>query len=502
MYMKKEERGIYYMYKYDLRLKSILLALVMTGSYLLASCGSESEGEETTVASGDSSAEETTAEVSAFDALPAEDYDGYTFKVYLNNQDDRYVDMMTEGEETGDIFNDLIYLRNLAVEEKYNITFEMAEDDYNLVISTARESVMAGDEPWDLYFANCYAAPLAAEGYCYEMNSLPNVDLSNPWWDPAALEGMSVGGKNYIVTGDISPTSLLTSSCMVFNKRLLDESGIEYPYQSVRDGTWTLESLASITADLTRDVNGDSSYTLGDDVFGYTSWMCDSPYSFFYGAGGTLSAKDENDIPYVDYDIEKITNIYEYVYRIIVTNNSYFVTDANLYETFAQCFNDGGAYFSEITLQKIELFLRDMQDDFGIIPIPKYDEAQDEYLSCVNGAGGFIFVPANASDPARTGMIVEALAAGAYDNVTPELYDVITKTKNVRDEESAEMVDLIIKNRVFDPYYINLITGYTFMQEALQQKSEEIVSRLESYRTAAESAMEKIVETYTASQAG
>ena len=68
----------------------------------------------------------------------------------------------------------------------------------------------------------------------------------------------------------------------------------------------------------------------------------------------------------------------------------------------------------------------------------------------------------------------------------PELYDVITKTKNVRDEESAEMVDLIIKNRVFDPYYINLITGYTFMQEALQQKSEEIVSRLESYRTAAE----------------
>ena len=64
---------------------------------------------------------------------------------------------------------------------------------------------------------------------------------------------------------------------MVFNKRLLDESGIEYPYQSVRDGTWTLESLASITADLTRDVNGDSSYTLGDDVFGYTSWMCDSP---------------------------------------------------------------------------------------------------------------------------------------------------------------------------------------------------------------------------------
>lgn len=490
------------MYKNELRLKSAILALLMTGSYLLASCGSESEGEETTVASGDSSAEETTAEVSAFDALPTEDYGGYTFKVYLNNQDDRYVDMMTEGEETGDIFNDLIYLRNLAVEEKYNITFECSETDYNTVISTARTSVMAGDEAYDLYFANCFAAPLAAEGMCYEMNSLPNVDLSNPWWDPAALEGMSVGGKNYIVTGDISPTSLLTSSCMVFNKRLLDESGIEYPYQSVRDGTWTLESLASITADLTRDVNGDGSYTYGDDVFSYTSWTNDSCYSLFYGAGGMLSAKDENDIPYVNYDMDQISSIYELIYRVIITNNSYFVTDFAQYETFAQCFNDGGAYFSEMTLQKIELFLRDMKDDFGIIPEPKYDENQDEYLSCVNGAGGFIFVPANASDPARTGMIVEALAAGAYDNVTPELYNVITKTKNVRDEESAEMVDLIVKNRVFDPYYINLITGYLFMEQALQSKSEEIVSRLESYRTAAETAMEKIVDTYTASQAG
>ena len=62
---------------------------------------------------------------------------------------------------------------------------------------------------------------------------------------------------------------------------------------------------------------------------------------------------------------------------------------------------------------------------------------------------------------------MEALAAGAYDGITPELYDVITKTKVARDEESAEMVDLIIEHRVFDPYYINLVKNYDFMQSAL-----------------------------------
>ena len=58
------------------------------------------------------------------------------------------------------------------------------------------------------------------------------------------------------------------------------------------------------------------------------------------------------------------------------------------------------------------------------------------------------------------------------------------------------MVDLIVKNRVVDPYYVNLITGYGFMQDALVAKSESIVSRLESYRTSGAAAMEKIVEAY------
>ena len=142
--------------------------------------------------------------------------------------------------------------------------------------------MLAGDQSYDLYFSNCYATPLAAEGYLYELNELPNVDLSNPWWDQAALEDLSVRGKSYLATGDISPTSLMTSSCMTFNKNLLDDIGMEYPYDLVYEGKWTIDKLASLTTDLSRDLNGDSQYTLEDDLFGYTSWMCDSPDSFFY----------------------------------------------------------------------------------------------------------------------------------------------------------------------------------------------------------------------------
>ena len=477
------------------RISALILSALLASSCLFASCGDTADDDLQTDLS-DSGTTAQTEEVPELDKLENVDYEGYVFKVMFNDTENFAMDIETAGEETGDIMNDTVYQRNLAVEEKFNIKIESTGDVNDNLLQTVKESVMAGDEPYDFYFSDCHAAALAPEGYFYELNSLPGLDLSNPWWDKAGIEGMSVGNKLYLMTGDISPSSLLTSSCMVFNKNLHDDAGIEYPYDMVRNGEWTIIKLAEITADLTLDLNGDGEYKLGDDVYGYSSWMCDSPFSLFYGAGGMLTTKGSDDIPVVDFDMDKISSIYEYMYRIIITNNSYFVTDLSLYETFAQCFNDGGAYYCDITLAKIDRFLRDMDDDFGIIPIPKYDENQAEYLSCVNAAGGFQYVPSNASNPERTGRIVEALAAGAYDSVTPIIYEVITKTRNSRDEDSAEMVDLIVKNRVFDPYYVNLITGYGFMQDALVAKSESIVSRLESYRTSGAAAMEKIVEAY------
>ena len=137
-----------------------------------------------------------------------------------------------------------------------------------------------------------------------------------------------------------------------------------------------------------------------------------------------------------------------------------------------------------------------MKDDYGILPIPKWNEEQEDYLSCVNGAGGFVVIPNNPADAERTGMLFEALAAGAYDMVTPQIYEVITKTKNVRDAESADMVNLIIRNRVYDPFYINLCTGHNVLQNQLSAKKAEVASAVEKQIKGAEKALEKIVEAY------
>ena len=208
----------------------IAMSLVLSS---ITACGSAApEGPVT------SSADGTTTEASVdtrteLEKLESADYGGYEFGILLNNQDDRFVDVMTEESMNGDIMNDNVYKRNLAVQEKYGIVIKTEQDEYQKVNEVCKQAVMAGDNEYDLYFSNCYATELASAGYLYELGGLPGLDLSNPWWDPAALEQLSVGGKIYLVTGDISPTSLMTSSCMTFNKRLLDSVQMEYPYAAV-----------------------------------------------------------------------------------------------------------------------------------------------------------------------------------------------------------------------------------------------------------------------------
>ncbi len=480
---------------------SMLLALLAVGGTVLSSCGDAGEDVSKTTENGQketvpADTEAVTEEPSALEKLPAEDYNGYEFHILHENQDDRQMDITTVGEENGDTMNDLVYRRNVAVEEKYNIKFVSDDTDMGKVNETLQKDVTAGLTSYDLYFQNRTLVPLASGGYLYVLNDLPNLDLSNEWWDKDALSGLSIANKTYFATGDISPTNLMTSSCIVFNKRLFQNNDMEFPYQAVKNDTWTLDRLVEMTKGLSNDVNGDGKYMYGDDIFGYTSWSFDSPYALFYGAGGMLTEKGSDDIPAIRYDMDKITSIFEKMYQLVVENDSYYVTDVAIVKQAYENFANGNAYMSDTTFEKINTFLRDMKDDFGIVPYPKYDASQTSYAACVNGAGDYIIIPNNSADAARTGMITEALAAGAYDMITPSLYDVIIKTKNARDEDSAEMINLIIRNRVFDPGFIYQTNGYNAIQMMLMNKKRDIASELTKTQKAAVNEMEKIVNAY------
>ena len=165
----------------------------------------------------------------------------------------------------------------------------------------------------------------------------------------------------------------------------------------------------------------------------------------------------------------------------------------------SNAFRDSKLTFVEMGANSSEGF-RDMKDDFGIIPCPKYDEEVEGYPSLVDASCNLLVVPVIAQDPDRTSAILEALAYYGWKDVLPAYYDVALSVKFARDEDSVAMLDIIRANRSFDiGYYCGTIPmsissiGWQLCKTADHNFSSYFASNI----TAAKGEVDKINEQFT-----
>lgn len=443
-------------------------------------------------------AEETETETEAeTDALPQFNYGGEEFRILAQQDGNRHYDVYAEEADESDAVHDAVYQRNLAVQDRFGIKIVVEFDTFDAVNAAIDRMVKSGSDDYDLCFVHMVSASsLALDGDFVAFERLEHVDLSQPWWDKNLKDGFSIGNSLFMANGDISPSSFSTTSCLYFNKTMFDRNDLEYPYQLVRDGKWTLDKLIEYTKDITADKDGDGKTDpFGTaDTFGLSSWSYDVPYSLYYGAGGGLVSKDENDMPYYDPQVERDTEIYGKIYDVIITNNAYFETAD--YNNVGKIFRNGQALFYDASFLLIGT-LRDMDNEFGILPLPKFSEAQKDYRSFVNGASNMVCVPASCKDLERASVITEALASEAYRTVTPVLYETYLKRKVTRDADSSEMIDYIVRNRVFDMGYINMFdTIGSYVRMLLTSKSTNVASLFKQHEKSSKRIIDKMIAAY------
>ena len=434
------------------------------------------------------------------DGLPEVSYKGQTFRVII--PDGMELDIYTEDHETSEPLHDAVFQRNKAVCDRFGIEIEVSTDEYSAVNATISRSVKAGSDDFDLCFVQMVAgSALAQSNLVLPFEKLPYVNLEQPWWDKDIWNGFSIRNNLMMVNGDISPASFSITSCMYFNKTMFDRLDLEYPYELVRQGKWTLDKLYELTKDVTHDEDGDGKITADStrDVYGLSSWYLDVPYSFYYAAGGMLVSKDQDDVPYYDPQLERDTEIYKKIYDVIITNNAYLETSIPDFPNVAKTFSDGRALFLDAKLSTADE-LREMDNEFGILPVPKFSEAQSDYKSFVNGASSMVCVPATVSSDAKreyVSIITEALASEAYRTVTPVLKEKYLKRKITRDAESADMIDYVVRNRVFDMAYVNMHDGVgSYVRDLLASKSTDISSTFKKYAKTAKKRVESIVKAF------
>lgn len=475
------------------KLLCALFALIMCVS-VFASCGGETTvteaegGEETTVAPAPEETEKIVADI------PDVRFEDHVFVVWIQSGSENEYDFVTYEEQIGDPLNDAIALKNLNVEERFGITIEAVPVDYSVMTGQIRNNVRSGVPDFDIALCQMVeATTLALENTFLAFEQLEYIDLSKPWWDKAVSDAFSISGSLLLANGDISPSSFQVTSCLYFNKDIMKNLDLEYPYELVKQGKWTLDKMYEYVKGYTNDKNEDGKLSVFDDEFGLASWWLDVPYSMYYSAGGMIIGKDNEDIPYLAVDAEKTEAIYAKMRKILIEEES-LVERTSLIDAHA-AFAEDRAMFIDSKFVHLNL-LRDMDSDYGILPVPKFDEAQEDYISFVNGCSNMLCIPFTCPDPERTSIIVEAIAEESYYTVTPVLYETFLKRKMTRDPDSAEMIDYIIRNRAFDFGYAAMQSSIGSMIRDIVVNDSEVVSTLARHSKSAPKTLRKMIERY------
>ena len=378
-------------------------------------------------------------------------------------------------EEDGDIVNDAYYKRNRIIEDRYNINFEQTSyANYNDTTEAFKQSALAQSDDFDLArLIQRDAFAVALEGLAATPDMLPYIDMTKPWYIQYLNEALTIDGQAILAYSDECEHAMTSVQAVFFNKKILDDLGLESPYTLVRDGTWTYDKLFGYAEKAVSDLNGDGEFKLNEDRFGFIGELDMFLPSVWVSSDVKTVEKDNKDIPYF------AANGNEKFYSIVKQVNSFVNTKGNFLNTFKaikaaeesritgrESFANGYSLFKMMDFGFC-LDLREMENDFGIVPLPKYDEKQTEYFSRILDAWTNVALSC-ATDLERTSIILEALAVESKNYVIPAIYENAITQKGIRDEDSLEMLEIIQKNRTLD-------LGDTVWQADIRNKYYEMV---------------------------
>lgn len=376
------------------------------------------------------------------------DFKGETFTMYTR-ESVFLNDNLDCTEADGTTLNDEIYARNTRLEDKYNFTFEEIREEANT--TKARTAVIAGEDVYDIIATRCvYAFNYACEGILRPVSDLPHVDLSKPYWDKQLTEAVSVGNINYFAVGAYNISGYDFTHMLAFNKEIANQNDFGI-YDSVTDGTWTFAKMQEMMKAITKDINGDGKMDESDS-YGLIATPKQILPCFWIAANETSIDFDSADYPvYSLQNDERFGNIFGEIFNLAYDGNVWYrnKSDDNVNTDQVTMFINGLSLFIDMPAFHLET-LRIMDTDFGLIPYPKYDEAQEVYYSRIEGCEQTCIPQTNTANLEMTSVILEAMASDSAQYLVPAYYDTLLTSKIARDNESEAMLEIVFGNRIFD----------------------------------------------------
>lgn len=434
------------------RTLAFVLVLLMLAATLIACANTPSDGADTTTPSGDGNtpsgdttpgdnSDETTGPDTGYlkDDLPDNLNFGKTVSILCWNAEQPEFAVK---EQTGDIVSDAIYLRNLNTETRLGVTLNYIEQkgDYNnqtAWINAAEASIKSGGE-YDIFAGySMTGASIAVKGFALDLRAQQYLDFDKPWWPDSLIDQATINDRLYFASGDISPNMLHFMYAMFFNKQLIIDNNLENPYDLVNSGAWTYTKMFEMATNLYEDRNADGKKD-ADDAYGFCTAAIHYD-AFFTSAGLESVVKDANDQLVISdsFNSEKTLRLLEDITSFMYNSNDGY------HGSTGAVFAKGYTLF---TLDRSYMGLLRKDDitfEYGIVPVPKYNESQEEYITCMAFPYTMYEISSACKNPDMAAATLECLCSEGYRNVTPMLFETSMKLKYSSDNEASQMYDII-----------------------------------------------------------
>ncbi len=485
------------------RFTALLLALCTM--LPLTACGGDESTETTSTDTTVSAETETVGETAIPDNLPADlDFGGRTFTVMIGSPNEQGDFIAGKEEITGEIVFDAVRQRDLTVEERLNIDmqYDVHKDvDGSSINTFVSNLLLAGDSTHDVFSGHQWGmVKLILNGGIVPTEELEHLEITQPWWWKEYMDEMTLNGSDhYFLVGDYFLHALRSARVTIYNKDLYTKlfGNGEDLYQIVLDGTWTIDKMTELAEAAFADLNNNGETDI-DDQLGFCAYAtAASTDPFVYGSDIQFIERTSDGGIEFQMISEDAVTLCEKLVKFFWQPGSY--TGITSDEQQAATFASGNVLFmGNATFAFVER-MRDMEDAFGIIPCPKFDEEQESYRTLVHDGGYIGAVSGSSVNLDIAGAVLEALCAETYRSVTPVYYETALKIKYTRDDMSARMIDLmhdtLMTNFIYDYNYVLNDIGLVYRQ-LITNKSTDYVSTVEGKLASATLKLEELAAAF------
>ena len=470
---------------------TLLLAILMLLG-VFAACATPDTGEQET----DNNQETVSGDVyeQALSKLTV-DMKGEDFVVLGRGDAGSSVSEIMREEASSDPLENAVFNRNRDLSEICKLNYIAKLTPSDALADTLSNDIKAGAGEYAIAFPDMrVAGVMATKNMLKDFHDLSYIDLEAQWWDQGTAE-MSVAGRNFWMNSDINYMAHDVTFLTLFSKVMAQSKGLDDLYQTVNNGEWTVDYFSTTAKTVSSDLDGNGKYD-ENDAYGLigTSTM---GFAMFYGSEMRYVACDADGEPYfamTETDLIKASDLLDKMLDLLYSGHSSYIVAAGKEQNALQMFiNNQGLFYLECA--SYINGLRNMSDDFGVLPLPKYSEEQEKYMTYVNPVASTMVVPVGPQNYDDLSKAIETMAILSSESVIPTYYELVLKRKTVRDEESAQMLDIIFSNRIYDLacYYEQLGLMHIF-QGAINERNNSYSSKYSKALNKAEKELKRIVK--------